>query len=96
MAVVVALDAQWGIGKTEPILQLVERTRPGVVVGTAAQPVAGELVLGVRRDHLHQGLLLAPLRYPDGHALGHATRPGDADLVAAVGEEFLVDVDVVG
>ena len=94
MAVVVALDAQRRLGQIEPVLQLVERLRPGVVIGTAAQPVAEELFLGVVRDRLLQAPLVAPLGHLDGHPQRRSTRTGWPGGVALLHEELLVDREV--
>ena len=77
VAHVEALDAQRRLGQVERVLQRVEGPGPGVVVGRPPQPVADELLLGVLRDRLLQGPLVAPLRHPDRHLrapqLGTAT-----------------------
>ena len=52
------------IGQAELVLQLVERPGPGVVVGRPAQPMTGELLLGVAGHGLLQLAFAAPLRHP--------------------------------
>ena len=65
MTHVEALDAQGRLGQLEMITQLVERLRTRVVIGGAAQTVAGELLLRVAVDGLEQGPLVATVRHAD-------------------------------
>ncbi len=67
VAHVVALDPQRGLGQVEVLLQLVERTSPGVVIGRPAQTMPIEFLLGVAGDHGHQLTLVTPLGHPDRH-----------------------------
>lgn len=64
---VVALDPQRRLGQLQHILQLGQRLATRVVVRCPAQPMTGELLLGIASHGLVEIALVATLRNPDLH-----------------------------
>ncbi len=89
---VVALDAQRRLVQLQGVLDLLQRAAAGGEVGRAARLVLLERLVGVARDGLQQGLLVAPPRDAQPHRpaallgqqLGHGVlvgrQRGDEDL----------------